>query len=84
MDATTHTTGEQGMKLVDKVTVLPVITTLDIPTERILNAAISAELQNCFVVGVDKDGELYFASSMADGGSVLWWMEKAKVALLDI
>lgn len=79
-----HTTGEQGMKLVDKVTVLPVITTLDIPTERILNAAISAELQNCFVVGVDKDGELYFASSMADGGSVLWWMEKAKVALLDI
>lgn len=72
------------MKLVDKVTVLPVVTSLDIPTERVLNAALDAKLQNVFVVGVDEDGELYFASSMADGGTVLWWMEKAKAALLDI
>lgn len=72
------------MKLVDKVTVLPVVTSLDIPTERVLTAALEAELKNAFVIGVDKDGELYFASSMADGGAVLWWMEKAKAALLDI
>jgi hypothetical protein len=72
------------MKLVDKVTVLPVVTTLDLPTERILDAAQRAELQSAVVIGVKKDGELYFASTFADGGAVLWWMEKAKQALLNV
>lgn len=70
------------IELVPNVVVLPVITSLDIPTERVLQSALDAELQSCFVVGLDKDGEMYFASSMADGGDVLWWMEKAKAALL--
>lgn len=72
------------MKIVPKVTVLPVVTTLDIPTERVLNGALAADLSGCFVVGIDPAGELYFASSFADGGEVLWWMEKAKIALMEI
>jgi hypothetical protein len=72
------------MELVPKVTILPVVTSLDVPTERILDAAQEAELQGAFVIGVDKDGELYFASSFADGGTVLWWMEKAKIALMNV
>ena len=31
----------------------------------------------------DKDGDLYFASTMADGGEVLWLMEQCKKRLLE-
>ncbi len=73
-----------SIELVPKVTVLPVLTTLDVPTERILQGALDSDppLKSAVVVGVDADGQLYFASSFADGGSVLWWLEKAKQALL--
>ena len=63
---------------------LPVITRLDIPPERILKRAKKADLREVVVVGVDNDGEFYFASSVADGGSVLWLFEKAKKELLEV
>ena len=63
---------------------LPVITTLDIPPEKILNSAIKAEITTAVVVGWDKNGELYFTSSVSDGGEVLWLLEIAKKALMDI
>ena len=72
------------MKLVGNVTVLPVVTTLSIPVKRVLQQAMKALPEVVVVIGRDKDGELYFASSEADGGTVLWWMEKAKKALLEI
>ena len=34
-------------------------------------------------IGFKNDGEFYFASSLADGGDVLWLMELAKRALMD-
>jgi hypothetical protein len=73
-----------NLKIVEKVTVLQTVTTLDIPTERVLNAALNTVLTGAIVIGVDAEGELYFSSSFADGGSVLWWMEKAKKALLEV
>ena len=72
------------LKLAPNVTVLETVTTLDIPTERVLNDALEQKLQSCFIVGKDENGDLYFASSMADGGDVLWWMEQAKLALLQV
>lgn len=72
------------MKLVDNVTVLPVITTHDLDVARVLQAAIDAKPQYVCVIGQDADGGLYFASSKSDGGEVLWWMEKAKRALMEI
>ena len=72
------------MKLVYNVTLLPVITSLDVDVERILQAAIDAKPKAVWVIGEDADGELYFASSRADGGDALWWMEKAKRALMEI
>jgi hypothetical protein len=71
------------MKLVDNVITLPVITTLPIPVERVLSETLKAEPQIAIVIGQGKDGELYFASSVSDGGSVLWWIEKAKLALME-
>jgi hypothetical protein len=72
------------MKLVDKVIVLPVITTLGLDVGRVLQAAIDAKLTQVWVIGENTDGGLYFASSTSDGGNALWWMEKAKRALMEI
>ncbi len=72
------------MKLIDKVTVLPVITTLDLDVERVLQAAIEAQPAYVMVIGEDAQGQLYFSSSKSDGGTALWWMEKAKKALLEV
>jgi len=72
------------MKLCDNVTVLPVITTLDLDVERVLQAAIDAKPAYVMVIGENADGNLYFSSSQSDGGTALWWMEKAKKALLEV
>jgi hypothetical protein len=72
------------MKLVENVTVLPVVTTLDIPVERVLQGAIDAKPAYVIVIGEDADGSLYFAASKSDGGEMLWWMEKAKRALMEV
>lgn len=58
------------------------VTRLDIPAERVLRAAIDEPLETAVVVGYDEDGEFYFASSKADGGSVLWLLETAKKELM--
>lgn len=63
---------------------LQTVTSLDLPPERILNGAIAKDLESAIVIGITKDGELYFASSIADGADTLWWMEIAKKRLLEI
>lgn len=68
----------------DNVVILDVITKLDLPADRVLQKAIDSEVTDAVVIGWDKDGDLYFASSVADGGSVLWLMELAKKRLLEI
>ena len=72
------------MKLVENVTILPVVTSLDLDVERVLKAAIDAKPAYVLVIGEDENGALYFASSKSDGGEALWWMEKAKRALMEI
>lgn len=70
------------MELVTNVVTLPVITTLDLDAERVLEGAINSTLQSCIVLGYDADGEFYFASTMADGGEVLWLLEMARLKLM--
>lgn len=59
------------------------ITYLDLPADTILEKA-KGELESVVVIGFDKDGGEYFASSAADGGEVLWHLERAKQALLRV
>lgn len=66
----------------DNVVELDVVSTLDLPPERILRKAQEAGLTGCIVIGLTEEGEEYFASSWADGGDVLWYMERAKLNLL--
>lgn len=70
--------------MTDNVIELQVVGKLDIPPTKILARAAAAKLRNVIVVGVDSDGEFYFASSKADGGDVIWWLEMAKKKLLEI
>lgn len=58
------------------------ITRLDLPADRVCDAAAKADLAGVLIVGHHKDGELYFASTYADGGHALWLMELAKKQLL--
>jgi hypothetical protein len=60
------------------------ITRLDIPADRVLQAALDAGLQAVIIVGWNQDGQLYTASSYADGGDALWLVEKFKKRLLEI
>lgn len=67
----------------DNVVDFPGITKLDLDPDRVLNAALGKTTE-CVIVGFDKEGELYFASSKADGGHVLWLFELAKKELLNV
>ena len=58
------------------------ITRLDLPADRILEQA-KGHMEHVVLLGWDKEGELYFASSFADGGEVMWLLEKCKQALLN-
>lgn len=66
-----------------EVVILPVVTRLDVPAERILGGALETGLEKALVVGWTAEGEFYFASSLADGGEVLWLLEMAKRRLLE-
>lgn len=59
------------------------LTKLDLDPNTVLEGAVD-QLEHVVVMGFDKDGEPYFASSMADGGDVLWLMETLKFRLFGI
>lgn len=59
------------------------ITKLDLPPDRLLEAAVG-QLDGVVILGYDKEGKEYFASSYADGGDVLWLMERLKKQLLEV
>lgn len=42
------------------------------------------KLEGVILIGYDKQGEEYFASSYADGGDVLWLLERMKLRLLNV
>ena len=66
----------------DNIVIWQGITRHDLPPDRLLEQA-KGQVDSVVILGWDKDGELYFASSMADGGNVMWLMRKAEKALLE-
>jgi len=59
------------------------ITRLDLPPDKVLEKAIG-QLDSVVIMGYDKEGEEVFASSIADGGQVLWLLEQCKLKLLKV
>ncbi len=68
----------------DNIHILQLFASLDIPAERVLQQAIERGLERVVIVGVDKDGGEYFASSVSDGGDITWMLERAKWVLMKI
>lgn len=73
-----------GVEPADNVVVLDMVTRIDIPAERVLNGALKANLESAFVLGYERDGELYTASSVAAGPELLWMLKLAEKRLLAI
>lgn len=65
----------------DNIIPLNCITKLDVPVDRVLEGAKS-QLEGVVIIGYTKDGDEYFASTYADGGEVLWLLERAKIMLM--
>ena len=59
------------------------ITKLDLDPDMVIEQ-IKGKLEGVVIMGYTKDGEEYFASSYADGGNVLWLLERMKLRLLNI
>lgn len=57
------------------------VTALDLDPDRVLKNCVG-RLQGVVVMGYEQDGTMFFASSYADGGEVLWLIEKCKLNLL--
>lgn len=72
------------MKNKENVIDLDIMTSQDIDPNRVLMGAINRNLEGCILIGYTNDGDTYFASSYADGGTVLWLMEKYKKELMDV
>ena len=68
-----------------KSNVIPLgcITKLDLPVDRVLEAA-KGKMNGVVLLGYDNNNEFYFASTYADGGDVLWLLENAKKQLLEV
>lgn len=78
-----HRQQVEGKKQVsNNVIFLDVPTKLDIDPRRVLEAALDAEMKGVVVIGWSKDGSFYGASSIANGGDVLWLTELLKQRLL--
>lgn len=67
-----------------KIITLDCLTRNDLPPDRVLQGAIDADLEGVVLMGYDKEGGHYFASSYADGGTCLWLLEKLKAQLLSM
>lgn len=67
-----------------KVIKLDILTRHDLDATRVLDGALDADLEGVVVMGYDKAGEHYFASSYADGGTILWLIEKLKQQLMEM
>ena len=63
---------------------LDIVTKLDLPPTRILEKANAQPFDQVVVVGLTDEGDFWFSSSAADGGTVLWLLELAKKKLLEV
>ncbi len=69
--------------MTDNVIPFSGITRLDIDPDLVLKGAVG-KLECVVIVGMGKDGQEYFAASVADGADALWYLERSKKKLLEI
>lgn len=64
--------------------VIPIggLTKLDLDADTMLDAC-KGKLDKLVIIGWSKDDEEYFASSITDGGEILWLLERMKMVLME-
>jgi len=55
----------------------------DIDPDIVLKSPMG-NMDTVIVIGYTKDGDEYFASSKADGGEIIWLLERMKLRLLTV
>ena len=61
------------------------MTRLDVPADRVLEAALEADLEGVVILGYRKEDESeYFASSIAGSPEIIWLIERLKKRLLEM
>ena len=60
------------------------ITCLDTTTDRILDKARDAGLTEVVIIGFKPDGNQFFESSVANGGDILWHLQRAIHKLMSL
>ena len=65
-----------------RVIPLGTVTSLDLPPDLILEGAMG-KLDSVVIMGYTRDGEEWHASSVADGGFVLWLAERLRRKLTE-
>ena len=82
---TQENTEAEAQVLMSASNVVPIggVTRLDLPVDRVLEGA-KGTLDGVVILGYSEDGGEYFASTYADGGDVLWLLERCKHLLLEI
>lgn len=60
------------------------ITTLKTSPDRAIEAAAEYGLESVVILGLDKDGDFYFASSEPGTADTLWFLEKARHKLMQM
>lgn len=68
----------------DNVIPLGNVTKLNLPTDRVLEQAKGECTNGVVILGYNNDGGHYFASSIADAGTVVWLLEMCKKRLFEI
>ena len=59
------------------------VTRLNLDPDMVLEAA-TGKLEEVLIIGLDKEDNYYFDSSIAGGPEALWLVEKFKQALMDV
>lgn len=59
------------------------VTRLDLNPETVLKEAAKKGLEGVVILGYTTEGEEYFSSSYADGGTVNWMLDRCKMNLLN-
>jgi hypothetical protein len=66
-----------------EILLFPGVTRLPIEPDRVLESVLG-KLDEAIVVGTNKGGDFYFASSVPSGPEALWLLERAKHKLMTV
>lgn len=69
--------------MTDNIISFPRLNSEDIPVDRLLEQALSEDLQSVLLIGKDKNGDYFLSSSDVDIKNMLWLIEVLKREIME-